>query len=129
MSKVIKGTPPVGRSSAAMPEVVDPRWLIRAFAAMVALALVCGYLTLGLLFYMGSWQLALRPTHDTGGGTGFRGGIVCFCVGVGGGGGGAGGGRGGGGGGGGGGGRPFFLCVSPPGGRRAHPPRGRWHAD
>ncbi len=33
---------------------------------LIIVALVCGYLTLGLLFYLGSWQLALKPTHDTG---------------------------------------------------------------
>jgi pimeloyl-ACP methyl ester carboxylesterase len=80
MSKVIKSTPPVRRSSATQPEVVDPRWLIRAFTAMVALALVCGYVTLGLLFYMGSWQLALRPTHDSSGGTGLPADSVRFGV-------------------------------------------------
>ena len=58
------------RRSAAQPEVVDPRWLVRALAVMVVLALVCGYLTMGLLFYLGSWQLVLRPTHDANGGTG-----------------------------------------------------------
>ncbi len=47
---------------------------------MVALALVCGYLTMGLLFYLSSWQLALRPTHDASGGTGLPGEIVRFGV-------------------------------------------------
>lgn len=37
---------------------------------MVAVALVCGYLTMGLLVYLSSWQLALRPTHVASGGTG-----------------------------------------------------------
>ena len=36
----------------------------------LVVALICGYLTLGLLFYLGSWQLALRPTHNAGAGTG-----------------------------------------------------------
>ena len=53
-----------------MPEVVDPRWLLRALAVMFALALACGYLTMGLLVYLSSWQLALRPTHAASGGTG-----------------------------------------------------------
>ena len=34
------------------------------------LALVCAYLTLGLLFYLGSWQLVLHPTHGVTAGTG-----------------------------------------------------------
>ncbi len=48
------------------PQVVDPRWLFRTLSLLVVAALVCGYLTLGLLFYLGSWQLVLHPTHDAG---------------------------------------------------------------
>lgn len=44
--------------------MVDPRWLLRMLGLAIVAALVCGYLTLGLLFYLGSWQLALKPTHD-----------------------------------------------------------------
>ena len=47
------------------PEVVDPLWLLKAFAAMVLLALVCGYLTLCLLFYRGQWQLVLHPSRTS----------------------------------------------------------------
>lgn len=61
-SKVpVRGEAARVRRVAPAPEVVDPLWLIKAFAAMVLLALVCGYLTLCGLFYRGQWQLVLHP--------------------------------------------------------------------
>lgn len=62
--------PGVRQPAATAPEIVDPRWLLRTLGLLIALALVCGYLTLGLLFYLGSWQLALKATHNAPGGTG-----------------------------------------------------------
>ncbi|SEB38374.1 serine aminopeptidase domain-containing protein [Terriglobus roseus] len=50
-------------------EVVDPRWLLRMLGAFIVLGLLCSYLALGLLFYMGSWQLVLHPTRTANGGT------------------------------------------------------------
>src|ERR1700692_2267517 len=47
------------------PEVVDPLWLLKALAVLVALALGCGYLTLCVLFYQGQWQLVLHPSRST----------------------------------------------------------------
>ncbi len=67
-----------GRPTSSAPEVVDPRWLLRTLGLLIGLALLCGYLTLGLLFYLGSWQLALKPTHDAGGGTGLPAQAVTF---------------------------------------------------
>lgn len=58
------------RSTSSQPKTVDPRWLARTLGMLILLALVCGYLTLGLLFYLGSWQLVLHPTRNTNGGTG-----------------------------------------------------------
>ncbi len=58
------------RPASSQPEIVDPRWLLRMLGLLIVVALVCGYLTLGLLFYLGSWQLALHPTHDAGKQTG-----------------------------------------------------------
>ena len=49
------------RNQAEPPEVVDPRWLLRAGAVMLVVALVCGYVTLCWLFYQGQWQLVLHP--------------------------------------------------------------------
>ena len=45
----------------AQLEVVDPRWLLKAIGYVVLAALVCGYLTLCLLFYQGQWQLIVHP--------------------------------------------------------------------
>ncbi len=45
-------------------EEVDPRWIAKAFALTVLAALICGYLSLCLLFYMGQWQLVLHPTRN-----------------------------------------------------------------
>ncbi len=46
------------------PEVVDPVWLLRAIGVTIVVALVCGYLTLCLLFYQGQWQLVLHPSRS-----------------------------------------------------------------
>jgi hypothetical protein len=37
---------------------------MKAIAAVVIVALICGYLTLSLLFYQGQWQLVLHPKHE-----------------------------------------------------------------
>lgn len=56
-----KGAVPASQS----PEVVDPRWLVKAFLTMVLVALVCGYLTLCALFYQGQWQFVLHPVRTS----------------------------------------------------------------
>jgi pimeloyl-ACP methyl ester carboxylesterase len=43
------------------PEVVDPRWLLKALGATILAALVCAYLAVCLLVYQGGWQLLLHP--------------------------------------------------------------------
>jgi len=43
--------------------VVDPIWLLKAIGLTLIGALVCGYLTLCLLFYQGQWQLVLHPSR------------------------------------------------------------------
>jgi len=48
------------------PDVVEGRWLVKAFAGVVAAALLCTYATLCLLFYRGQWQLVLHPVRTTG---------------------------------------------------------------
>lgn len=45
------------------PEVVDPVWLLKAGGLVIVAALICGYLTLCLLFYQGQWQLVLHPNR------------------------------------------------------------------
>lgn len=47
------------------PETVDPAWLLKAFAIMVGIALVCAYATLCGLFYRGQWQLVLHPVRTS----------------------------------------------------------------
>ena len=41
--------------------VVSARWLIGAIALLLAIAAVCAWLTLCLLFWQGSWQLLYHP--------------------------------------------------------------------
>lgn len=48
------------------PEVVEGRWLLKAFAIVIAVALLCTYATLCLLFYLGQWQLILHPVRTMG---------------------------------------------------------------
>ncbi|HSY35508.1 MAG TPA: hypothetical protein VK814_07140, partial [Acidobacteriaceae bacterium] len=61
ISKPNKSTPP----QPAPPDVVSPIWLIKAIALTIVAALLCGYLTLCLLFYQGQWQLVLHPTRTS----------------------------------------------------------------
>ena len=60
---------PKSRRAAPQPpaqfEPVHPIWLIKAVALTIVAALLCGYLTLCLLFYQGQWQLVLHPTRTS----------------------------------------------------------------
>lgn len=47
----------------AEPIVVSPAFLLTSFAAVIAAALLCVYLTVCLLFYQGQWQLIFHPSH------------------------------------------------------------------
>ena len=49
--------------SKAPPETVDPGWILKALAAVVALGVLCSYLTVCLLFYIGQWQFVLHPSR------------------------------------------------------------------
>lgn len=51
------------QSQPALEEVVDPRWLLKALGLTVVAAVICAWLALCLLYYQGSWQLVLRPSH------------------------------------------------------------------
>jgi len=51
--------------SKSAPEVVDPRWLLKALGLVLVVAVVCGYLTYCLIFYIGQWQIVLHPTRTT----------------------------------------------------------------
>jgi pimeloyl-ACP methyl ester carboxylesterase len=58
-----KPTPP--SPSQNLVEVVHPLWLLKAIGFTILGALVCGYITLCLLFYQGQWQLVLHPHRNS----------------------------------------------------------------
>ncbi len=45
------------------PEIVDPSWLVKAMGAVLALGLVCAYVSICLLFYFQQAQLLLHPSR------------------------------------------------------------------
>src|SRR5258705_8925106 len=56
---------PTSRQPTAPPDVVSPIWLVKAIVLTIVAALLCGYLTLCLLFYQGQWQLVLHPSRTS----------------------------------------------------------------
>ena len=58
-------TPKPAKRASQSPskQVVSHTWLMKAIAVVVIVALICGYLTLSLLFYQGQWQFVLHPQH------------------------------------------------------------------
>ena len=58
-----KSTPKAQPAAPVVHEVIDPRWLIKAFAVTLLVAFLCSYATLCWLFYQGQWQFALQPSH------------------------------------------------------------------
>jgi uncharacterized protein len=63
-----KRTSPTQRAKTASAKPigdVDPRWLLKTGALTILAAVICGYLTLCLLFYQGQWQLILHPKRPT----------------------------------------------------------------
>jgi uncharacterized protein len=57
--------PPPGWKDPLAPQqpLVGGRWLIYAILGVVALAAVCAYLTVCLLFYQGQWQVVFHPSR------------------------------------------------------------------
>jgi hypothetical protein len=54
---------PVSNETArAAPPQVSGRWLLKALAAVLAAAVLCGWGVLCLLFWQGSWQLLYHPS-------------------------------------------------------------------
>ena len=45
------------------PDLVDPRFLAKAFAGVVLAAMICAYLSVCLLVYIGGWHRLLHPDH------------------------------------------------------------------
>jgi pimeloyl-ACP methyl ester carboxylesterase len=60
-----KNTRPAPQQPPATLEVVNPLWLLKAIGITIAAAIVCGYLSLCLLFYQGQWQLILHPSRTS----------------------------------------------------------------
>jgi uncharacterized protein len=54
---------PIPKTSPAAPVTVSGRWLLIAVVLSFAAALLCGYLTLCLLFWQGQWQLLYHPSR------------------------------------------------------------------
>ncbi len=51
------------REPGGTPELVDPRWILKALAIVFATALLLSWGTLCLLWYQGQWQLVLHPSR------------------------------------------------------------------
>lgn len=57
---------PTSRNTApqsSAPELIEPRWIVKALALVLAVALLCAWGTLCLLWYQGQWQLVLHPSR------------------------------------------------------------------
>jgi uncharacterized protein len=54
---------PAPQTAPLAPVTISGRWLLTAFALSLAAALLCGYLTLCLLFWQGQWQLIYHPSR------------------------------------------------------------------
>jgi uncharacterized protein len=58
-----KPAPPAAKTPPGSPVTISGRWLLTAFILSLAAALLCGYLTLCLLFWQGQWQLLYHPSR------------------------------------------------------------------
>lgn len=54
---------PLVPAPASVPEVVDPRWLLKALGAVLVLGLACAYGAVCALFYNQQWQFVLHPSR------------------------------------------------------------------
>jgi pimeloyl-ACP methyl ester carboxylesterase len=54
---------PSRQPSVDSPELIDPRWILKALLVTIAFALVCVYVLFCVIFYMQQWQLALHPSR------------------------------------------------------------------
>lgn len=64
----VRPKPEFSKSSRLSPKArqnnsVDPVWLLKGSLAVVAIGLLCAYLTVCWLFYAGQWQLVLHPSR------------------------------------------------------------------
>jgi len=51
-------------SRAAAPEIIDPRWLLKAGAVVVVFALLCSLALFWTVFYYTQWQYVLSPSRN-----------------------------------------------------------------
>jgi uncharacterized protein len=58
-----KSARPNAQNQSRAPVTISGRWLLSAFVLSVGAALLCGYLTLCLLFLQGQWQLLYHPSR------------------------------------------------------------------
>jgi uncharacterized protein len=54
---------PTAKTPPGAPVTISGRWLLTAFILSLGAALLCGYLTLCLLFWQGQWQLLYHPSR------------------------------------------------------------------
>ena len=55
---------PAAHAAITTSELIDPRWILKALAIILAVALLCAWGTLCLLWYQGQWQLVLHPSRN-----------------------------------------------------------------
>lgn len=60
-----RANPPRNRQPALPPppEIVDPIWLLKAIAAVIAVGLLCAYVMLCVFFWTTQWQYVLHPSR------------------------------------------------------------------
>lgn len=58
-----KSTPQSTSKLSGASDLIDPRWILKALAIVLAVALLCAWGTLCLLWYQGQWQLVLHPSR------------------------------------------------------------------
>lgn len=54
---------PQASQKSTKPELVDPRWILKALGLVFFIALMLAWGTLCLLYYQGQWQLVLHPSR------------------------------------------------------------------
>lgn len=52
-----------GTNPPEMIDLVDPGWILKALGGMLALGILCAYITLCVIFSHAQWQLVLHPTR------------------------------------------------------------------
>jgi pimeloyl-ACP methyl ester carboxylesterase len=50
-------------ATAPTPEIVDPRWILKALAIVIVFSVFCAYITTCVVFYRSQWQLAVSPSR------------------------------------------------------------------